>query len=163
MIVCDLPVPGGPCSTKLLPADAAATALSCEESASTGTAISVSDILLSISVSAIKSPVSASLVAPSIRQDTTLLLLSSSLRFLISFHITNWPKLNSPIKLCSIIFHVFLPIIACLTVLKTSGRSMPCSSSGRGSRPFISMPWSCRKYSIIVTFIWASSWRLLII
>ena len=38
-MVCDLPVPGGPASTKLRPAAAAATAASCELSASSGQAL----------------------------------------------------------------------------------------------------------------------------
>ncbi|MCB9915315.1 MAG: hypothetical protein H6828_09220 [Planctomycetes bacterium] len=36
VIVCDLPVPGGPSSTKLRPSDAAHTAASCDESAGSG-------------------------------------------------------------------------------------------------------------------------------
>jgi hypothetical protein len=36
VIVWDLPVPGGPCSTKLFPFSAAKTAASCDESASRG-------------------------------------------------------------------------------------------------------------------------------
>ena len=40
VIVCDLPVPGGPCSTKLLPEAASYIADNCDESALIGRAIS---------------------------------------------------------------------------------------------------------------------------
>ena len=40
-MVCDLPVPGGPCKIKLCPLSAKQTALNCEESTSTGRAKSL--------------------------------------------------------------------------------------------------------------------------
>jgi len=157
VIVCDFPVPGGPWSTKLFPFAAAAIATICDESALTGIAIS----FILNSSSKLSADISLSsccqFIAPLIKLDTTLFSSNSLERLWISFHITNWPKENKPTKAISSIFQRFLPIIACLIVLKIKGISTPCSSSGNGSRPLMLILWSCRKYSSKVILTCVSS------
>ncbi len=160
VMVWDLPVPGGPCRTKLSPWAAAVMATIWEESALTGMAMSDRDTQASSSWAEIFSWPGSQFIRPSMRLATTLLRLISSARLRISFHMTNWPKENRPRKAISSTFHRFFAITACRMVWNTRRRSTPCSSSGRGSRPEMRMPWSCRRYSSSVTFIWTSSWRL---
>ena len=54
-MVCDLPVPGGPSMTNVLPAKAAATAARCEESASNTSGVSSGGATLSMSAASMGS------------------------------------------------------------------------------------------------------------
>ena len=139
-MVWDLPVPGGPCRTKLCPFAAVAMATICEESALNGTARSDGANFSSILPASIPRSSASQVIWPSSRLCTTLLLFKSSVRLRRSFHITNCPKEKSPRKQKLSTFQRFLSMTACRIVWNTSGRSMPCSSSGSGSRPPIAIP-----------------------
>ena len=67
VMVCDLPVPGGPCNMKLFPSPDSMTASSCEESTSTGMAKLIGSRFLSISLASISGAVSCHRMRFSIR------------------------------------------------------------------------------------------------
>ena len=78
VIVCDLPVPGGPCRTKLSPLKALAIATSCDESALEGTSILYFSATCSILASVISSFLGVHLRPPCNRLSITLFCASSA-------------------------------------------------------------------------------------
>ena len=84
VIVWDLPVPGGPCRTKLFPSHADSIAKSCDASAGIGSIIVPSSTLSPIAIGS-----ASQHILPSIRLLTILFLCRSSARLRMSFHMTN--------------------------------------------------------------------------
>ena len=135
-IVCDLPVPGGPCRTKLCPSTTAFLMASIwEESASAGSS-SVDGS--TFSPGSMGSGVHVR--CPSIIELTILLSRRSSSLLRMSLHMTNWENEKSPIMPFSSTSQPFWSITLLSTVLRTRRVSTPASSVGRGSSPLIEMP-----------------------
>ena len=162
VIVCDFPVPGGPCSIKLLSPVAALIASNWVESALIGNAISVGLYLLSKSISLEISKQSHSSF-PEIRLLT--ILFSSSLAALLwmSFHIMNLLKENIPRNAWFSTSHLGCDIIPRRIMLNIFTTSTPLSSRGNSSKPLMVMPKSCLSISNRVMFINGSSSLLLMI
>ena len=96
VIVWLLPVPGGPCSTKVLPRAEYSTAVICEESALSGQKVSTGTSFDSTSSGGNTSTPSSKIPPPSTRWLTSGFFRNSSIRLVRSFHITNLPKENCP-------------------------------------------------------------------
>ena len=109
VIVCDFPVPGGPCITKVLPFPDAFTALICEPSAGT---VRQSPYGSESSVSSL----SAGYGLPSMRQSTTGFSLSLSMLPSRSFHMTNWLNEKTPRAAPSRTSHPSFPSMALRTL-----------------------------------------------
>ena len=123
VIVCDFPVPGGPCRTKLLPDAASLIAANCDESALIGRAISSDGN---------SSTVSASLVIFSFNLPDTRLSISGcsdidSRLVRMSFHITKRLKSKMLIIDSSITSHLSCSITALRTAARIYLMSSPLS------------------------------------
>ena len=129
VMVCDFPVPGGPCKTKLTLFAAMLIALSWDASTVIGKYAS--------SVSTLSGILQSQSTAPLIRLLTISFLSSISLWLWISFHITNCENEKFPIKPASNTSHIGRLMIPCLIIAKILGKSNPWSSVGRGLNPLI--------------------------
>ena len=90
-----------------------------------GTAMSAGESAVSRRSGRIPPSPGSQFMQPSIRLETTLFFSISPQRLRRSFHITNWPKENSPRYAASSTFHRRCAITACLTVWNTRRRSTP--------------------------------------
>ena len=157
MIVWDLPVPGGPCKTKLFPATAAEMASICDESALIGKAKSPTENVLSISICSASPPEQSIDNFPSIKLFTIPFCFNTSALLWISFHIRNLLNEKFPMTTISSTSHRDWLIIALRRIRKTLGTSTPLLSNGNGSNPFMFILKSCRSFSSKVIFITVSS------
>ena len=160
VIVCDLPVPGGPNIMKLPPETASSTASSCELSQLTGNSISAGVYLRSISSAVIAAGAGAAVRRPLTSESTMGLFVSNSACECMSFHITNLLKLKLPMTAFSSMSQRFTFIIALRTIAKILGTSTPLSSVGSGSGSPRLTPKFCRSISASVMFAMTSSSRL---
>ena len=140
VIVWDLPVPGGPCSTKLSPRAASYIAASCEESALAGIAMSEGITRSSSSAGVMSSHSGCHSSCPDISEATTLFSASSPLLARRSFHMMKRLNENCPMKATSSTSQRGRAMTALRTVLNTRGISAPLSSAGSGSTPDMVMP-----------------------
>ena len=96
VMVCDFPVPGGPCNIKLFPSPDSITASSCEESTSMGMEKSSGAQVLSISRASTSGTLSCHWMRFSIRLAMMAFSFNFSALLWMSFHMTNLLNENSP-------------------------------------------------------------------
>ena len=161
VMVCDLPVPGGPCKTKLLPLPESTIASNCEESTSTGMAKSAGEVVSS----SLRASISSS---PSCVKCMIWLLANACItgclaRMLawwwMSFHMTNLLNENNPRTASSSTSHRGRVMIADRMDASTCNTSTPLLSVGSGSKPGMGNWNCCLIISMSVTLMMVSSSR----
>ena len=72
---------------------------------------------------------------PEIRCAIRGVCFNTSIRAVMSFHMTNLPKEKCPIRASARTSHPFISLMACLKICITNATSTPESSVGRGDMP----------------------------
>ena len=112
VMVCDLPVPGGPCKIKLLPRPDSTMASICDESTSRGMAKSIGALSLSMFLASTAWSAIDCLSCLSMSEATTTFSFSLSALEWMSFHMTNLLNENRPSIDSSMTSHFFCSMIA---------------------------------------------------
>ena len=160
VMVCDFPVPGGPCRMKLLPLPDSTMASICEESTSRGMQKSIGAFCLSMFLASTPSvPGSCASWLP-VSEATMAFSFSLSALEWMSFHITNLLNEKSPSIDSSSTSHLFCPVIALRRQVRMSFTSTPLSSFGSCFRLSKLMLKLCFSSSVSVMLRMVSSSRL---